>query len=467
MITVLALALAAQAAVQQQDSFPHRPHLRLFTTCASCHEGVLTGDSAAMKPAPATCSECHDGEMARRVTWAPTAPRPTNLRFDHRTHYTEMAAEGQDSIDCARCHAESDTAQFMAVGFGRPERCITCHEHRAPAHLAAESRCQTCHVPLARATRLPAATIARFPEPPSHEDTAFIAAHGRQAEAPNATCATCHTRESCTACHVNAPRIAAIQALQTDERVAGLMQGRRVTYPVPASHRSLGFLREHGSQARQESASCANCHTRNSCMTCHREGERIGVLAALPAQQRGGAAGVDLGGNRPPDHTPGFARRHAAVAGGGDASCGRCHAPTFCASCHDAASSPGFHPPNFVQRHSQSAFQGETECATCHQTETFCRDCHRQEGRAPMSTAGTAGRGRYHDAQALWVFGHGTAARRAIETCATCHQQQDCLQCHSASTGWKVNPHGRDFDANAMQTRNPGMCRRCHVTGTP
>lgn len=461
MIAVLAVVLAAQGAVQQQDSFPHRPHLRLFTTCASCHEGIVAGDSATMKPAPSMCSECHDGEMARRVTWQSSAPRPTNLRFDHVTHMTRVASRGEDSLDCSRCHAETDTTQFMNVGYGRPERCVTCHAHRAPSHLAAEARCGQCHVPLAQATRLAAATIARFPEPPSH-DTTFVAAHGTAAASGDATCATCHTRESCSACHVNAAAVPAIQALAPDERVAALMQGRRIVYPVPASHRSASFLRQHGTQAQQDGAACANCHTRNSCMTCHREGERLAVFASLPPRQRGGAIGVDLSGTRPPDHTPGFSRRHGAVAAGGDASCGRCHAPTFCASCHDAASAPGFHPPNFVQRHSQSAFTAETECAACHQTETFCRDCHRQQGRTP-----TRATGRYHDGQALWIFGHGGAARRAIETCASCHQQQDCLQCHSASTGWKVNPHGRDFDAGAMESRNPAMCRRCHVTGVP
>lgn len=466
MIAMLAVVLAAQGAVQQggaapqQDSFPHLPHVRLFTTCASCHEGIVSGDSAQMRPTPAACNECHDGDMVRRVSWQPRQPRPTNLHFDHRTHMTRIAASGQDSLPCARCHAETDTTEFMNVSYGRPERCVTCHAHEAPSHFAAEARCQQCHVPLAQATRLAAADIARIPEPPSH-DSAWVGAHGRVA-ADDPSCATCHTRESCTICHVNAARVPAIQQLAPDERVAALLRGRRPTYPEPASHRAGSFIREHGQQAAAPGASCANCHARNSCLTCHRDGEQIAVVAGLPARQRGGAAGVDLAGTRPPDHVPGFSRRHAAVAAGGDATCQRCHAPSFCASCHDAASAPGFHPPNFVQRHAQSAFTAETECASCHQTETFCRDCHRQSGRMAAGA-----RGAYHDRESLWVFAHGAVARRSIETCASCHRQVDCLQCHSASTGWKVNPHGRGFDAAGMESRNPGMCRRCHVTGTP
>jgi hypothetical protein len=85
-------------------------------------------------------------------------------------------------------------------------------------------------------------------------------------------------------------------------------------------------------------------------------------------------------------------------------------------------------------------------------------------GRA--NTNAPVGRGRYHDKQPGWLFGHGGVARRAIETCASCHAQDFCLRCHSATSGWHINPHGPNFDPG-VQSKNPGMCLICHTTGVP
>jgi hypothetical protein len=37
------------------------------------------------------------------------------------------------------------------------------------------------------------------------------------------------------------------------------------------------------------------------------------------------------------------------------------------------------------------------------------------------------------------------------------------MQCHS-STGWKVNPHGANFDAQRQWRANRLVCLRCHQT---
>lgn len=458
MTAALVLAALVTAAQLPADSFPHGVHRRLFTSCVTCHVGIQTGDTATARPSPEFCQQCHDGEVQRRINWSPSPPRGTNLRYDHVAHAARVAAEGDEALACVRCHATGDST-FMDAGAARPESCLTCHAHRASNHYV-NARCAQCHRPLPEATRLAAADVARFPKPTTH-DSGFVLEHGPTAT--SAACATCHARDFCAACHVNAALVPAIQALGSDARLAGLLRGRRVSYPEPPSHEGGGFIREHGALARQSGGtSCANCHTRGSCLTCHREEERVAVVAQLPERRRGGAPGVELSGLRPPDHTPDFTQHHRVVAAAGDASCSRCHAATFCASCHDAAAAPGFHGTDFVQRHSQAAFASETECAACHQTEAFCRDCHVRTGRTPTG----AGTGRYHDAQPLWTFSHGAVARRAIETCASCHQQVFCLQCHSASSGWRVNPHGRDFDPG-MERKNPALCRTCHTGGAP
>ena len=59
--------------------------------------------------------------------------------------------------------------------------------------------------------------------------------------------------------------------------------------------------------------------------------------------------------------------------------------------------------------------------------------------------------GKFHDAQPGWLFGHGGIARRSIETCASCHAQNFCLTCHSATSGWQINPHGSHFEPERLE----------------
>lgn len=295
----------------------------------------------------------------------------------------------------------------------------------------------------------------------SPHDSGFVLNHRTDAAGP--TCAMCHAREFCSSCHVNAGAVEPIRTMRSDAQIAAQYAGRRWTYPRPQSHAAAGFSSEHGAPARERPAACATCHSRESCIGCHRSEERLLPVAVLPRASRGGARGVDLSGLRPRSHTAGFAREHRAEAAGGERACSSCHTQSYCASCHDGSATPGFHPTDYVQRHAEDAATRETDCASCHQTQAFCVSCHRATGQA---RTGAETGGSYHDAQPMWVFGHGPAARRAIETCASCHRQGDCLKCHSASAGWRVRPHGRGFDDDA-RAANGAVCRRCHVAGIP
>jgi hypothetical protein len=118
-----------------------------------------------------------------------------------------------------------------------------------------------------------------------------------------------------------------------------------------------------------------------------------------------------------------------------------------------------FHAGNFLERHATDVFGAVTECQSCHDTETFCRACHARTGIAASSRMSAA----FHTGQPLWVLSHGQAARMGMEACASCHRQNDCLQCHSAAGGWGVNPHGPGFDASRVAARNAATCRWCHL----
>src|SRR5690606_38198854 len=119
--------------------------------------------------------------------------------------------------------------------------------------------------------------------------------HGEAAKGPEpsgpravaASCATCHARNLCITCHVDAAESPVILALELDDRAPAYS----ASMPVPPSHLAPDFLRTHGRQAERGGASCATCHTRQSCETCH-TGAAPRIVAALPAASAGRAAGV-------------------------------------------------------------------------------------------------------------------------------------------------------------------------------
>jgi hypothetical protein len=490
--TFLAVAAAALGSglwawtQQREPAFPHEVHARLFPVCAGCHEGALTGDYAAMFPSPETCASCHDGVREPVVRWERPAPRETNLVFSHPQHAEVSRAAGAPAT-CQTCHGV-DRRRWMAVRVAQAETCLDCHAHAAPAHLAETNPCRTCHVPVSEAPRLATAAIAAFPLPPSHEAPDFLARHGATAAQAQANCAVCHSRESCERCHANASAVPAIAALGGDARVASLVTGRAPTYPVPASHLTPDWTLRHGPPALANIESCANCHTRPGCRSCHIGDGAQQVIAQLPMPVPGGATGALMGMALPAPgdprpvpatadarrrqqeraqvvrraelvHPPGFDLRHKAAAGAGQPRCSTCHTDAFCTACHETNSRPGFHPPNFAMRHGAEAYGNRTDCAACHSVQAFCRDCHSETGRTAAGRLDVA----FHNAQPLWLLQHAQAARQSLQNCTTCHLQSDCMQCHSPVTGWGVNPHGPGFDPRRMANRNQIMCARCHL----
>jgi hypothetical protein len=158
-------------------------------------------------------------------------------------------------------------------------------------------------------------------------------------------------------------------------------------------------------------------------------------------------------------HPADFVDRHGAAASSGQLNCQGCHEERTCSACHNGGSRRRFHAFNFVSRHAASAAGRERECSSCHSTETFCRECHRGQGREARGTGDVA----YHDRQPLWLQQHGQAARQELQSCVSCHQQRDCMRCHS-DLGLKVNPHGPGFDAARMAGRNRQICLACHLS---
>jgi Doubled CXXCH motif (Paired_CXXCH_1) len=470
---LLALALAVvggagrAVARARQDRFDHWEHRALFPTCLGCHAGAEDA-SRSLWPRSSDCTVCHDGTIEKTVEWSPpVAPRASNLRFTHPSHAQKVAqAHGADStLRCSACHAERG-ADPMRVQSTVVQNCLGCHAIRT-AHLEApDSTCATCHLPLVQAVRLTRTRVGDFPAPQSHRDPEFASkGHGKLARTGGApvaaSCATCHARDYCTECHVNAPEVPAIQALGPDPRSLA----HKAELEAPPDHADARFIRRHGGQARKEAAKCAVCHTQESCVACH-----IGSPAsvqAIPAAGPGRGRGATIHRERPTSHGLDFSELHAEPASARPQSCSGCHARPECLSCHrpDAAEAvPGYHPAGFLARHPVAAYTRESSCSDCHNPGQFCANCHLNAGLASPGRLRGAG---YHDAKQFFLLNHGQAARQNLESCVSCHSERDCLTCHSAAGGRRFNPHGPGFDPATLRRKNPSMCTACHESAIP
>lgn len=472
LLTLAGIVLLAVTAPQllgrsTPDRFDHEKHRKLFPTCETCHVGVAHPGQPVF-PEAVACSACHDGQVEKRVEWSPpTTPHPTNLRFSHAGHIGEVhRSRGSDStLACTACHTEQGTDR-MSVKRTVSRQCLDCHGH-SEQHLAvADSACATCHLTLAEAGTLSEDQVAHFPEPESHRGADFaLQGHGRlvastiPGRAVAASCATCHARDFCITCHVDAPEQRAIQALATDPRSLAIKSELK----APPSHRATDFLTRHGGQARDGARECRTCHTQESCTACHiqQPAQARGLAMSGPGRGRG----AEIRKARPSNHGTDFRDTHAPFAQANPRSCAACHARTECLDCHrpSAASAGGYHPAGFLVRHPAAAYNRENSCNDCHSSTAFCAACHDQSGLTAQKRLGSG----FHDSKTSFLFGHGQAARQNLESCVSCHAERDCLTCHAAQGGRSFNPHGPGFNPGRMKRKNPETCTVCHGLSIP
>ncbi len=442
---VFAGGASALLSVPRQESFPHARHAGLFPACSACHAGIETGDAAQfVSVQPATCRACHDGQTAPQVSWSGPGERtPNNLRTVH---------PGHPQLPCGACHQTPGASGEMQVRAATFDNCRACHAPAAEYHQAADVNCYQCHAPLTEAADLTTAQIAAFPKPASHSTPEFTWTHGVIAGEEVMSCSVCHARDSCEMCHVNAEHVPAIMTLHPDARVASLTEGKSWDPPVPGTHDRTDWNLVHGSVMAESPTSCSTCHTQEICSTCHVDTyERIASeFTSAPAAYTDPEAVTVFG------HSPNFAVSHGPAAVAAVPKCAACHAESYCIECHDGSGRPVFHPADFVQRHGAEVASQMLTCSDCHSTEAFCRDCHTQQGFAVADQTGAV----YHDYVPDWFLAHGKAARQGLDGCASCHSQQSCLRCHSAVEGFRINPHGPDFDADASLAK--GGCTICH-----
>jgi len=353
--------------------------------------------------------------------------------------------------ECTACHS-GVTSETPGEAYPDPTLCSACHDGTTAPNISwqrPEPRASNLHFPHG----IHDFGCAFCHQPGGAEDFTTIAFP------QPSLCLGCHAPEApshlqasgmCQTCHVPVGQ----SRLSTSEVHE---------FPAPESHRSGDFLGSHGALAAANTGDCTICHDRSSCLTCHGGATHLPEpVLAIPGPVEGRPEGVQLA----PGATAGFhpadwVTSHASEAATRRMDCGSCHSEDTCIRCHDGAGTPSFHPLNFVASHGPEAYGRVSDCTSCHSSEAFCRECH--------LGVGFKGRGEvvapFHDNQALWVLSHPQAARQDLESCVSCHQQTDCLRCHSASSGLRVNPHGPDFDPSRIADRNQGICIVCHLSG--
>ncbi|MEX2611905.1 MAG: cytochrome c3 family protein [Gemmatimonadota bacterium] len=368
----------------------HAPGASLLRFDHDTHAGTLAREAQR-----ATCEQCHGladpalGGSSQPMAVGPATPeRCMTCHAAGGAEHLELPAEScatchpplalNPSLPAGRVEALPTPATHSGQGWGAEHAgaadasCAVCH---------ARESCERCHLngadvpavrslqPDPRVAALVAGLAPRYPLPSSHVQADWGWSHGGTAGQGAASCANCHARESCQACH-GAGRTTVVAALP----VTPDDDARGVRPPVRRSSvHGADFVRGHGAEAAAGTARCSSCHAQATCTECH-----AGAVA-------------------PSFHDDGFTARHGTEAFAADTRCASCHSTElFCRSCHTDAGMAGgrggaavFHDrePFWLIGHGQAARQGLESCVTCH-TQSSCTSCHSSVGGWGVSPHG-------------------------------------------------------------------------------
>jgi hypothetical protein len=246
------------------------------------------------------------------------------------------------------------------------------------------------------------------------------------------------TMEVCATCHANlAPTVKFAAHADLTAPTACLSCHTTMAGLLPPSHREADFRTTHKHAVRTglQKENCASCHTDQSCQECHSgsgiDASSVASRFYAPAQPR-----VEALDNARPQSI-------ALV-----------------------------HRIDYRFTHGLDAGAKAMQCQSCHEPATFCGQCH----ASPREATGAAPVPASHGAPGFVVAGgglHATLARRDIEQCAACHQQDGaepaCVKCHIDPDGIR-NTNTRTHESGFMRdVEGPwhedggAACYVCHV----
>jgi hypothetical protein len=267
--------------------------------------------------------------------------------------------------------------------------------------------------------------------------------------------------------------------------LAGLAAAPRAlsAQAIPSPHDSTWRFTH---QTEASGPTCAFCHQRDFCASCHVNARNIEAIRTLPSSD---SAAAQYRGRRwtytPPEthQATDWSSTHGTAARQSPNTCATCHARESCATCHRAEERllpiallpratrggprgvdlsglrPQGHTPTFARDHRLVAASGaDAACRTCH-TQAYCSTCH-DGARRPT----------FH--QTDYVQRHAADAYTRETDCVSCHQPQAfCAQCHRAvGTAQTGAPNAAFHDRQAdwslthgrVARRSIETCASCH-----
>ena len=304
---------------------------------------------------------------------------------------------------------------------------------------------------------------------------------GGPGQAACLSCDSCHALSSRAAGHALPSMSQCVRCHRSNQhgvQAVLVATPTRIYGAIPFNHDRHLSLKELGGQ-------CVTCHAgvvqagqprlppMAKCFGCHEHEDQWATGQCAPCH-----AEPDLKRLMPQTflrHEGNFMQHHGTEAVQQKRLCQACHAQADCDSCHDStqdlsverrrpeAVQRGFvHRGDFMTTHPMEAQSQPTRCLRCHTTET-CDACHTARG-----VSGSLIEGR-NPHPLGWVGGtagarsaHGSAARRDILLCASCHDQgpaTNCIRCHKVGA-YGGNPHPAGW--KSARSENSQMCRYCH-----
>ena len=368
--------------------FSHQTHVEgAGLQCMECHDAAPRSkvSSDVMLSKKTNCQSCHEEQLNENCTFCHTSDDPTTyqalqtpereLIFSHELHVE------QNQIACETCHTNLDAPKDVVGELVPPmATCNTCHDN-----VQATNSCESCHTNFVSL------------RPKNHDRTDFIREHKRfarmaDASPEGASCASCHTQETCNDCHAGAvlTRVDKTEKDLTSTRASRLQPIDRGQASSLTKVHDLNFKFTHGISAKGKLSDCQTCHRQEQfCSTCHAAGGNVNQETFKPSWHSESGfvtIGVGSGGGK-----------HAQMARRDLESCASCHSPEgadpTCVTCHaDPDGIKGSDPKTHIRGYmagvngSWHSDPGAT-CFVCHtdpnartsgvKGQRFCGYCHK------------------------------------------------------------------------------------------
>lgn len=314
----------------------HKIHAENDVACSACHSVDSNTRFMTFKGHDA-CSECHDQvkssnkedcKICHTNSEGKTALRKNiNLsplvNFDHKTH-----VEG--GVKCIQCHisANIEKSVFGNNMIPRMETCVECHKDRK---IADTDDCSTCHVDGYERIR------------PADHTPFWFRNHGRGLDSVmrEKSCNICHTKKlgnDCLSCH------------------------RR---EKPKNHTIGWRVRSHAQYAQINRESCVTCHTQGECIACHTTNEPFSHTGFWGAPYNRHCINCHVTGG------------DFSGASGIQNNCTFCHRQGTIVSRHTTLPRPSGHSTSGCSDNGAACHNGRLGLRHPYPTSTFsCRSCH-------------------------------------------------------------------------------------------